>query len=69
MRGQVNLRSTFPQPRVGRCKGKRQTARPGYQNESLGKPLDYIHTASGRVRSGKEVSFEYENLGNSLDYV
>jgi hypothetical protein len=29
------------------------------QYENLGKPLDYVPTASGRVRSGKEVSREY----------
>jgi hypothetical protein len=27
----------------------------------------YVPTASGRVRSGKEVSYEYENLGKPLD--
>ncbi len=59
----------FWQPRVGWGQEKRQTGRPGYQYENLGKSLDYIPTASGRARSRKEVSFEYENLGKSLYYI
>ncbi len=32
--------------------------------------MEYIPTASGgSVRSGKEVSFEYDNLGKSFDYI
>ncbi len=31
--------------------------------------LPYTPTASGRVRSGKEVSCEYENIGKSLYYI